>query len=367
MHRIIQSTVFLFFFGVSLSSYASDWQTTFASSDPASHIPTTGVRLIVVPAGESIQEAKSAAAALEDAFEKSERVAFVASRGALSEDLSSLDDKVIVQKCNALPIDYIVVVRVFPGTDNASLSGMVIIYDKNQTVIKGLNVAMGQPLSAPLPMVAESQPREKVENSVGATPKKETDLFSRLVEYDNNRIWFQGWSLVNLNSGTTLDTWEEPYYGKYKEHLEGARFFEVVGRPDLAERYQRRKRARIAMFATSGICAGVGLVLLVVGGNKMTNDTDSNTNKIFMASAGATTLTGFVLFSTTIFIKKNPIETGEMYRLVSNHNEKQQNRLNLTDTEIKQYLEQKKVSELTVSPILSPSVVGIGAGFTFGM
>jgi len=76
-----------------------------------------------------------------------------------------------------------------------------------------------------------------------------------LQEYEEQHVWFEELALVSHGS---LRRWSTPFQGLYRRPLEGAEFYRVVGRADLAERFEGARSAR------NGVLLGIGVAMVAV-------------------------------------------------------------------------------------------------------
>ena len=98
---------------------ADDWAPAFPDDAVASHFPGKALKLVVVAAGEAGEDRDAALSALTAAVEAAETVDLVMDAGALG-DVAALDDAAIVGKAQALPVDRVVVLRVFPAKSGST-------------------------------------------------------------------------------------------------------------------------------------------------------------------------------------------------------------------------------------------------------
>jgi hypothetical protein len=59
-----------------------------------------------------------------------------------------------------------------------------------------------------------------------------------------------------MRSGQVMSTWIVPYF--QNKRLEGARFYDVVGRADLAKSYRGRVGAKVALMVSGGVVSLAG-------------------------------------------------------------------------------------------------------------
>src|SRR5690242_6451570 len=93
---------------------AASWTDTFPPAAVASYLDADGRRVLVAGAGEKTEPLRAASDAFATALRQSGRAKLVMDASPLG-DLSQASDEQIVKKAQALPVELIAVVRVFPG------------------------------------------------------------------------------------------------------------------------------------------------------------------------------------------------------------------------------------------------------------
>lgn len=111
---------------------APDFSQTFTPAAVASYLDAKGGAL-VVGAGPTSEALSQATAALEAALQGSGRVELVLNGKTLG-DVSGLDDPTIVKKCEALPVERVVVVRVFELVGQPPRA-VATLYDKKGSLV----------------------------------------------------------------------------------------------------------------------------------------------------------------------------------------------------------------------------------------
>ena len=126
---------------------AANWSETFQPEAVASYQDEEGQQYIVIAAGDRAQSAP-AAESLTKALRaaKAKMVMDDKSLGNVSE----LDDAAIVAKAAKLPIQEIVIVRIFETAPDAPNMAVVTVYDKEANVLWALSATQGEPLQAAL-------------------------------------------------------------------------------------------------------------------------------------------------------------------------------------------------------------------------
>lgn len=121
------------------------------------------------------------------------------------------------------------------------------------------------PTEAPPPPAA---PPEVVPMAPPAPPVAPSPSSAAKAEYRDNVIVFseEEWAEVHLDRtpfSTTgrVDIHQELHAmrGERRENIDGPAFYELVGRPDLADAYRTRRKVRIAGLVTSGVGVAVAV------------------------------------------------------------------------------------------------------------
>ncbi len=111
------------------------------------------------------------------------------------------------------------------------------------------------------------------------------------------------------------------------EALPGASLYEALGRPDLAERYRSRQRARIALLATGITVASVGALVTLPFAITGAVDQDSDTGRRFALGGGialgATVGIGVTLAIAGGLTRSRPISERATRRLIDRFNASQ--------------------------------------------
>lgn len=125
------------------------------------------------------------------------------------------------------------------------------------------STAMAQaPMEMPAPGATSSDPAAV---APAAPPAPSS---AAKAEYRDNVIVFseEEWAEIHLNRTPHYSTGHVEFHqelhamrGERRENIDGAAFYELVGRPDLADGYRTRRKVRIAGLVTAGV--GVGVML----------------------------------------------------------------------------------------------------------
>ena len=309
-----------------LPALASAWDPSFPPAAVGSYLPAEA-GTIVVGAGAPSAELSDAEAALAAALRGSGKAKLVMDDAALG-DVAALDDAAIVARAKALPAPRIAVLRVFAGAEGAAPSAVVPFYVKAGTAVGAFSVERGAVLAAAeTPAAAPGQGASAATMQAVAEVGKTVSAAAAEAQekYDREHVWFEDWAAVNAGTGMVVSTWAVPYQGKYKKAIDGPEFYEIVGRPDLAEEYRSSQAWRTGFAIGGGVLTlgGTGLMVmsLVTMGGCDIDDTacsDDSTNQLIAGSA----LLGGGLLSFTIgaMIDPHPVEVGEARQLADEYN-----------------------------------------------
>lgn len=82
-------------------------------------------------------------------------------------------------------------------------------------------------------------------------------------------VLFEDWVGVSASTGQVVSSWTVPRKGIYKEPLNGSKFYEYIGEPDLAKTYRKRSTIRLSLNY-GGLAVGAGGLALALA--TMPND-----------------------------------------------------------------------------------------------
>lgn len=330
------------------AAWAADWSATFPADAVDSHLDGSDLKLVVVAGGATADDLTAATGALADALRNAGRVQVVMDATAIG-DTAGLDDKAIVAKAGNLPVDQVVIVRVFPGKAGAS-SAVVTAYAKDGAAKGGFSAGTDAPLAA-----KAGGGGAKVGMDPGAAVSAVTrggndELQGKFDEYMERRVWFQGMAAVSAQTGAVMSTWSVPYKGKYQEPLAGAKFYDYVGEDEIAKTVRTRRWIRGGVgLASTGLMVG-GLWGLLAGIEDSPSDDcwmeddpedeadceddyddDQEEYAKKMRNLGILSGIGFVGIYVPLFIKADPTPVSERYRMADEYNRKLREELGLPD------------------------------------
>lgn len=337
------------------TALAADWSGTFPADAVDSHLDGSDLKLVVVAGGDASEDLTAATDALAAALRNAGKVQVVMDATAIG-DTAGLDDKTIVGKAENLPVDQVVIVRVFPGKAD-QFSAVVTAYAKDGSAKGGFSASSDKPLEGKAgggSSVGAMDPGAAVS---AVTRGSNDELQAQFDEYLERRVWFQGMAAVSAQTGAVMSTWSVPYKGKYKEPLPGAKFYDYVGEPDIAKTVRTRKWVRGGVgLASTGLLVGgmTGLLRAAVSEDGFPDDDcweidneaeqeeceddydddyadAEEEQKKKVRNMGILTGIGFVGIYVPLFIKADPTPVSERYRMADEYNKKLREELGLPD------------------------------------
>ena len=300
------------------------WSASFPSPAVASYIEGTNRGVLVAGSGGALSGVVDASQALQAALRASDRMRLVMDDAGLG-DIATAGDAQIVQRASALPVEVILVVRVFPGPAGRPPMAVATLYDKAGAAQGAFSVERG----ALLPMrvgasVGAGVPQAALNAVEQATGKAEV-VDSKQQAYDHSKLTF------NESPERRGRGWRLPGRGKYGgSRLSGSEFYDLVGRPDLASGFRARKGAKVATLAV-GIAATVGgAVTLGVVGLSKALDSDYNRPTLgileerdrALIAGGVAAGAGVLLIITSAVIPAHTIGGKQARELVDQYNQK---------------------------------------------
>ncbi|MFT3709373.1 MAG: hypothetical protein QM817_17175 [Archangium sp.] len=292
---------------------ASPWETSWSSSAVATYFDRDQQAAVVVSVGSSTTDSERA---LITALRASGRLRLV--MGGESVQVKADDrDEAIVKKTAHLPIDLVLVHRVFPGQGEIAV---VTIYDRSGNALGAMSATAGQPLAVREARTGTSG-REAVQASLRETvPPPAPSTGSAPVAADR-RITAAAGATIDLSNGQVVATWVELYQGG--KRLSGNRFYSAIGRADLVAKYDSRRTTKIGLMAGGGAGLLVGGLLAYAGfvftpGCSGFEACPARTG--FMAAGGVTGTAGLVLLMVGAFLNPHPVGPAEALRLADTFN-----------------------------------------------
>lgn len=241
-----------------VATAGADWATAFEPKAIATYLDRENAAVVVVAGGAGGAEAQAAELALVAALRASGQARLVMSSDSISGSPSDKDSE-LVKKAAALPIDLVVVLRLFPGaTTDAAPVAVATIYDTSAEAVSAMAATRGVPLTARetnhqsvgRAAVARSIREGSGPRIVGAPPKPPEHP---------KKIGFTAVS----KTGEAVTWVGTPTQGGRR--LSNEEFFTALSRPDLLAKQRGLGIAKSITIGT-GITAMVGSLALFIAG-----------------------------------------------------------------------------------------------------
>jgi hypothetical protein len=349
------------------SASAQDWAATFTPADVSARFPGGTRFLVVAPGGPSAE----AGTALVDALRQA---AFPLIMTAESlGDVAALDDQAILGRAAALPVDAILIVRVFPGATPETPNVVVVAYDRAAHARGSLQAVAGGALASEKPA-----PAAPVTVALAAPQAARAPTSAAQREYERQLIWFGYRHVVDVGEGAA-QYGRRPVRGLQRERLGWADFYEAIERPDLARKFTRNWRLKkLFIIGAVGGLAGAGALVFATA-----ECTDAHTDflnpdndgPLVIApcrnlAVGAAVLggAGFGMLLTAIILHKQPVSREEARLLAEEHNARLRKKYGLPDhmtkTHVSMAARQRELS-LSVTPVLLSGGGQLGTSLRF--
>ena len=337
---------------------AAGWEATFGADPVATYLDQDGMRYIVVAAGEQPGTSRAATNALSTALRAGGRTKLVMGGESLG-NVAGLDDQTIVTRVKDLPVDRVVVVRVFDAGPGNPQQAVVVMYDKGGDVVGALNGSSGAAIA---PKVAEGTSQgvsSRAANAVSSVSQR-ANLSTEEAEAEYNRqcLSFDGW--VAVTSGGGVVSWSTPYQGIPGVEISHEEFFHAVGRADLAESYNTRMTTRLSLILGGIVLEAGGLALFLLGPDGIVGDggfggsLSGPVQIVGLSMAGVGMLAAVVGF----YIDPHPVSIGQAARMAEDHNDRLKRRLGLAAAGGVPPSPDEPALELSFAPLVSPSFQG---------
>ncbi len=317
---------------LSLPALAAEWKDSFPPEATGSYLESSHRGVLVAGAGEPAAESRAAASAVEAALRDSGRAQLVMNDAPLG-NLAADSDAQVVRKVAALPVDTVVVVRVFAGAAGTSPTAVVTFYDKAGKVLAALSAQQGQAVST------------RAGGGIGAltnTAKSTVDSVTRVAkdaqaEYEKKYVWFEDGAFVNVYGGV-VSRFSVAYQGKSRVPLEGEAFYQAIGRTDLADSYRARSGTRLGLLLGGGAVTlgGTAMMLGGIGGrcvreNAASYDCLQREHQELLIPGILLGTAGAVAMVVGAALQSHPVEVLEARRLAEEYNEKLKGELGLAE------------------------------------
>lgn len=226
-------------------SAPSGWRASF----PAERLPESLAEgdVVVVPTGEPLEPAERAAGALREAL-RTKGVGTVMDASSLG-DVAGFSDQEIVEAASDLPVDRVLIVRVFEGGD--APTGVVAGYVPSGEAVGGFSTPRGTPVS-----------REQVRRSGGGISEKTVEATQSAVEEGGEGDDSRESPEMRLDFSAQKMEVEDAKTGEIHR---GVGMYERLERPDLAEAYRKRRRRQSTWGGIGWGSAAVGAAGTAVG------------------------------------------------------------------------------------------------------
>jgi hypothetical protein len=201
-----------------------------------------------------------------------------------------------------------------------------------------------------------------------AARAEEPASFSRQEQYDQRFIGFNEYGVVDPDT-RAFRRITEPYEGKYKKPIEGADFYRLVGRDDLAQEYTSRLERRNALMITGCAIAFTAVVATsIMAVNSLSNASCdmSGSSSAFAQCASAQSaaarsgvitaavvglgglLVGGGFYLSGAATNPNPVDDSRMRELADQYNR-----------------QLRKQLEISVVPLATPDNAGVALNLRF--
>ncbi|MCY1058419.1 hypothetical protein [Nannocystis sp. SCPEA4] len=315
---------------------AVDWSATFTPTGVSAHLGDAKPNVIVIAGNPGSQPA---AAAFRAALTTSRRAGVVIDGQALGA-VDSLDDRAIVDRAKVLPVQQIVVVRVFESSPGTAPTFIAMGYGTDGSVAVALSGTAGVPLPEPEPPTEVSVPDATPEPADAAPKEPEEPEEVKQAreqaekEYADKRLGGTWGALRRGTPGTPIGPTE---------------FYAALGRDDLARQIDQRKKTRLGVGLGLGIAGGgllaVGVTFLILNGtaakygpdfgpdDPLRAGTDRVRYPLSMPVSGALLGVGAaMLIGMGVFLgvyKAHPVGRREAPGLIDSHNRELRKKLGL--------------------------------------
>jgi hypothetical protein len=216
-----------------VTALAAGWQTTFDARAVSTYLKGTDLKVMVAGVG---SKEGPAVAALTRTLRDTSGVKLAMPADALGS-LDGLEDAAIVKRAQKMPIDRILVVRVFPNREGGD-SAVVSVYDRSGMVLSAFTGVSGEPMAQEAPATSHGVSSETARAVDSLTRVSDGDAKAR-EEFEKRAVFTGDMMAVNMNTGMVVSSWTNFYKGKYREPLDGAAFLDYVGKPELATQYRK--------------------------------------------------------------------------------------------------------------------------------
>jgi hypothetical protein len=332
-----------------LAESAADWSASFGQGRAASYLlasPVKNPAVLVAGAGRE-RPTDGAVAALRKALASGARLVMDSRALGAIEDL---DDAAIVKRAASLPVDVVVVVRVF-ASDRGKDSAVVTFFAKSGNVLSAFNVEAGagaptrseQNGSGVSTEAANAVSAVLTNHNEAAAPEDHRSPAQK--EFDSKFIGF--YETAPQKSTSELFHSACPYQGTAHSPLCGPHFYEAVGHDELAQSSRHRSGARVGLITTGVLLLVAGSATAIAGGvsgvaspfciaqNASGTCLAQDTGPNYTVMGTGLGLVGLGLTGIIVgaVLNPNPTPIRDVYRMAKEHNQALRQRLGLSPGE----------------------------------
>jgi hypothetical protein len=298
----------------------------------ASYLPAQPHGYLVAAAGPG---ARDAAAALRGSLRQAPAARVVMDDAALGS-LEGLDDAAIVARARPLPVEAIVVVRVFPGGDGQPPRAVVTFYDKKGAAKVAFTTIAGMPIEAKpaaAPAAVGEGLGEAAADEISAVLRQHSTGGARAKEdYDARSLDLAG--TYTIENGNVTSTSGLPYQGRKNPRLlTWDEFYRLLGRPDLEKRYRERHGARQFLIGAGVVLTVGGFVLALIAAANADSGCSGggSCDATGVIGWGAVGSIGVIAMFGGYAMSENPVPLSEMRAATDAYNEKLRRDLGLNE------------------------------------
>lgn len=312
-----------------------DWSATFTPAGVGPHLGDKRPNVIVIAPNAASQ---AAAAALRSALTATKKAGVVIDGQALG-NLEALDDRAIVDRAKVLPVQEILIVRVFEGAPGEPPSFIAMGYGTDANVVVALSGTAGVPLPEPEAPTEVSVPEPAAVDAVEVAPKE--------IEEPEEAKQAREQAEKEYAAKRLGGTWGALRRGD--SPIGPSEFYSAIGRDDLNQQLAKRKKARLGVALAGGIVGGgllaAGLTFVILNGtaakygpdfggdDPLRGGTDRVRYPLSMGVSGALLGAGAVLLiGMGVFLgvyKPHPVRKRDVPGLIDGHNRDLREKLKL--------------------------------------
>lgn len=196
----------------------TDWAATFAPEGLAARLPPGSDHVVIAEAGMPDALSQRAVVALKESLARTGMVRQILD-GQYLGPIAGLDDRAIVARASSLPVELVLVLRVFPASQGYTEGVFVGLYGRDGQFRGGISGQRGVPLGPVAPPAPAYVPAPMAAAPLSAE-------LQQLHRYEQLHIGFDF-----ENGGRNIDN-SGPYMGNDHRPLRGPAFYRAIGRED---------------------------------------------------------------------------------------------------------------------------------------